>query len=124
MPKKTRFILYSPWPNLKFQEVAIVVLKILKTVIFVKASQTIFNSIIILEGSKVEFMIYNMYYSNQKVVTCVWHVPSSWQLKGFEIIKAVHLDPIPFDMERGLLTPTFKKKRAQFLKYYQVWINE
>lgn len=42
------------------------------------------------------------------------------QLKGFEFVKAVHLDPIPFDMERNLLTPTFKKKRDQFLKYYQV----
>lgn len=42
------------------------------------------------------------------------------QLKGFEFIKAVHVDPVPFDMDRDLLTPTFKKKRAQFLKYYQV----
>ncbi|CAL5383142.1 unnamed protein product [Camellia sinensis] len=42
------------------------------------------------------------------------------KLKGFEFIKAVHLDPVPFDMERDLLTPTYKKKRAQFLKYYQL----
>uniref|UniRef100_A0A803KZM0 Long-chain-fatty-acid--CoA ligase n=1 Tax=Chenopodium quinoa TaxID=63459 RepID=A0A803KZM0_CHEQI len=41
------------------------------------------------------------------------------KLKGFELIKAVHLDPVPFDMERDLLTPTFKKKRPQLLKYYQ-----
>ncbi|PIN26528.1 Long-chain-fatty-acid--CoA ligase [Handroanthus impetiginosus] len=41
------------------------------------------------------------------------------KLKGFEFIKAVHLDPIPFDMERDLLTPTYKKKRNQFFKYYQ-----
>ncbi|WOG90539.1 hypothetical protein DCAR_0209783 [Daucus carota subsp. sativus] len=46
------------------------------------------------------------------------------KLKGFEMIKAVHLDPVPFDMERGLLTPTFKKKRGQFLKYYQNVIDE
>jgi len=44
------------------------------------------------------------------------------QLKGFEFIKAVHLDPVPFDMERGLMTPTFKKKRPELLKYYQVKI--
>jgi len=43
-----------------------------------------------------------------------------WQLKGFEFIKAVHLDPVPFDMERDLITPTYKKKRPQLLKYYQV----
>jgi len=41
------------------------------------------------------------------------------KLKGFEFVKAVHLDPVPFDMDLGLLTPTFKKKRAHFLKYYQ-----
>ncbi|KAI3693448.1 hypothetical protein L6452_33283 [Arctium lappa] len=41
------------------------------------------------------------------------------KLKGFEFIKAVHVDPLPFDMDRDLLTPTFKKKRSQFLKYYQ-----
>lgn len=41
------------------------------------------------------------------------------KLKGFESIKAVHLDPEPFDMERDLLTPTFKKKRPQLLKYYK-----
>ncbi|XP_027162899.1 long chain acyl-CoA synthetase 4-like [Coffea eugenioides] len=41
------------------------------------------------------------------------------KLKGFEFVKAVHLDPTPFDMERDLLTPTYKKKRSQFLRYYQ-----
>jgi len=45
-----------------------------------------------------------------------------WQLKGFEFIKAVHLDPIPFDMERDLITPTYKKKRPQLLKFYQVQV--
>jgi len=42
------------------------------------------------------------------------------QLKGFEFIKAIHLDPLPFDIERDLITPTYKKKRPQMLKYYQV----
>ncbi|KHG09916.1 Long chain acyl-CoA synthetase 4 -like protein [Gossypium arboreum] len=46
------------------------------------------------------------------------------KLKGFEFIKAVHLDPMPFDMERDLLTPTYKKKRPQLLKYYQSVIDE
>ncbi|KAL8238863.1 hypothetical protein R6Q59_015430 [Mikania micrantha] len=41
------------------------------------------------------------------------------KLKGFEFMKAVHLDPVPFDLERDLLTPSFKKKRPQMLKYYQ-----
>ncbi|KAL0426112.1 UNVERIFIED_CONTAM: Long chain acyl-CoA synthetase 4 [Sesamum radiatum] len=46
------------------------------------------------------------------------------KLRGFEFIKAVHLDPIPFDMERDLLTPTYKKKRNQFYKYYQNVIED
>ncbi|CAN1778654.1 Long chain acyl-CoA synthetase 4 [Linum perenne] len=41
------------------------------------------------------------------------------KLKGFELLKGVHLEPEPFDMERDLLTPTYKKKRPQLLKYYQ-----
>ncbi|XP_039059457.1 long chain acyl-CoA synthetase 4-like [Hibiscus syriacus] len=46
------------------------------------------------------------------------------KLKGFEFIRAVHLDPMPFDMERDLITPTFKKKRPQLLKYYQSVIDD
>ncbi|KAG6471238.1 hypothetical protein ZIOFF_072347 [Zingiber officinale] len=46
------------------------------------------------------------------------------KLKGFEFIKAVHLDPVPFDMERDLLTPTYKKKRPQLLKYYESVIDD
>ncbi|XP_058100401.1 long chain acyl-CoA synthetase 4-like [Magnolia sinica] len=46
-------------------------------------------------------------------------IAKSKKLKGFEFVKAIHLDPVPFDMERDLLTPTYKKKRPQLLKYYQ-----
>lgn len=45
------------------------------------------------------------------------------KLKGFEFIKAVHLDPVPFDLDRDLITPTFKKKRPQMFKYYQSIID-
>ena len=46
------------------------------------------------------------------------------QLKGFEFIKDVHLEPVPFDMDRDLITPTYKKKRPQLLQYYQVLLIE
>ncbi|KAI9076088.1 hypothetical protein K1719_041949 [Acacia pycnantha] len=46
------------------------------------------------------------------------------KLKGFEFIKSVHLEPEPFDMERDLITPTYKKKRPQLLKYYQNVIDD
>ncbi|GJM93558.1 hypothetical protein PR202_ga10123 [Eleusine coracana subsp. coracana] len=36
----------------------------------------------------------------------------------------VHLDPVPFDMERDLITPTYKKKRPQLLKHYQSVIDD
>lgn len=36
------------------------------------------------------------------------------------MLKAVHLEPIPFDIDRDLITPTFKLKRPQLLKYYKV----
>eukprot|EP00475_Leptophrys_vorax_P031733 TRINITY_DN4823_c0_g1_i4.p1 TRINITY_DN4823_c0_g1~~TRINITY_DN4823_c0_g1_i4.p1 ORF type:complete len:225 (+),score=35.21 TRINITY_DN4823_c0_g1_i4:200-874(+) len=45
------------------------------------------------------------------------------KLKGFEMVKAVHLDPLPFDQARDLLTPTFKKKRPQLLKCYQAEVD-
>ncbi|XP_021738533.1 long chain acyl-CoA synthetase 2-like [Chenopodium quinoa] len=46
------------------------------------------------------------------------------KLRGFEMLKAVFLEPIPFDVERDLMTPTFKLKRPQLLKYYKDTINE
>ncbi|KAF3323763.1 long chain acyl-CoA synthetase 2 [Carex littledalei] len=44
-------------------------------------------------------------------------------LKGFEMLKAIILDPTPFSIERDLITPTFKLKRPQLLKYYKERID-
>lgn len=41
------------------------------------------------------------------------------KLKGFEIVKAVHLETVEFSMENDLITPTFKLRRPQLLAYYK-----
>ncbi|KAJ8747636.1 hypothetical protein K2173_012812 [Erythroxylum novogranatense] len=46
------------------------------------------------------------------------------QFKGFEMLKAVYLEPHPFDMERDLVTPTFKLKRPQLLGYYKDVVDQ
>ncbi|TXG64467.1 hypothetical protein EZV62_011461 [Acer yangbiense] len=46
------------------------------------------------------------------------------ELKGFELLKAVYLEPTLFDVERDLITPTFKLKRPQLLKYYKVQVDQ
>ncbi|XP_022861030.1 long chain acyl-CoA synthetase 2 [Olea europaea var. sylvestris] len=47
-----------------------------------------------------------------------------YNLRGFEMLRAVHLEPIPFDIDRDLITPTFKLKRPQLLKYYKDCIDK
>jgi len=42
------------------------------------------------------------------------------QLRGFEYIKGIVLDPVPFDIERDLVTATMKKRRKNMQNYYQV----
>lgn len=66
------------------------------------------------------FLFSNIHKTNWKLSFVSPPLVILIQLKGFEFIKAVHLDPEPFDIERDLLTPTYKKKRPQLLKYYQV----
>jgi len=45
-------------------------------------------------------------------------------LKGFEVIKSVHLDPEPFSVENGLLTPTQKAKRPMIKRKYEEKLKE
>ncbi|AQK58797.1 Long chain acyl-CoA synthetase 2 [Zea mays] len=45
-------------------------------------------------------------------------------LRGFEMLKAVYLEPVPFSIEKDLVTPTFKLKRPQLLKYYKDRVDQ
>uniref|UniRef100_A0A0E0F6J3 Long-chain-fatty-acid--CoA ligase n=1 Tax=Oryza meridionalis TaxID=40149 RepID=A0A0E0F6J3_9ORYZ len=45
-------------------------------------------------------------------------------LRGFEMLKAIHLETTPFSIEKDLVTPTFKLKRPQLLKYYKDCIDQ
>ncbi|CAA0827607.1 Long chain acyl-CoA synthetase 2 [Striga hermonthica] len=40
-------------------------------------------------------------------------------LRGFEMLRGVHLEPVSFDIDRDLVTPTFKLRRPQLLSYYK-----
>ena len=40
-------------------------------------------------------------------------------LLSFEVPKAVFLEPAPFDVERDLITPTFKLKRPNLLAHFK-----
>ena len=57
------------------------------------------------------------------VVKSLEEFAKSNDLKGFECVKAVHLDMSPFSVENGLLTPTFKLKRHEAKKYYKTQID-
>mmetsp|Transcript_9256 Transcript_9256/g.16316 ORF Transcript_9256/g.16316 Transcript_9256/m.16316 type:complete len:660 (-) Transcript_9256:759-2738(-) len=45
------------------------------------------------------------------------------KLKGFEMIKALHIEPTLWSVEDNLLTPTFKLKRPQLKTKYQATID-
>jgi long-chain acyl-CoA synthetase len=46
------------------------------------------------------------------------------ELKGFEIPRAIHLEPEPFSVENNLMTPTFKLKRAIARNKYKAVVEE
>ncbi|GMH02287.1 hypothetical protein Nepgr_004126 [Nepenthes gracilis] len=46
------------------------------------------------------------------------------KLRGFEYVKGVILEPLPFELQAELLTPTMKKRRNKMLEHYQAEIDE
>mmetsp|Transcript_27469 Transcript_27469/g.43279 ORF Transcript_27469/g.43279 Transcript_27469/m.43279 type:complete len:709 (-) Transcript_27469:102-2228(-) len=57
------------------------------------------------------------------VLADILRVGKESKLHGFEIARAVHLDPEPFSMENGLITTTFKLKRDVAKKHYRLQID-
>ncbi|KAK9817139.1 hypothetical protein WJX72_010149 [[Myrmecia] bisecta] len=57
--------------------------------------------------------------AQQYVLDEMTAVSRAARLRGFEMVKAVHLDADPFSIEKELLTPTFKLKRPQLYARYK-----
>ncbi|KAG0258654.1 hypothetical protein DFQ27_004530 [Actinomortierella ambigua] len=53
------------------------------------------------------------------VLQIITNAGKAAQLKGFEFPKAVMIEPTPFSVENGRLTPTFKIKRHPVVKEYR-----
>jgi long-chain acyl-CoA synthetase len=56
---------------------------------------------------------------NQVVLDSLTAVGNEAKLKGFEFVKAIRLVPDPFVVETELITPTFKLRRPNLLKFFQ-----
>ncbi|KAI7878455.1 acetyl-CoA synthetase-like protein [Lichtheimia hyalospora FSU 10163] len=61
---------------------------------------------------------------NQAVLKRMTDVGKAAEMRGFEFVKAIHLESQPFTIESNLLTPTLKLKRADARKFYDAQINE
>ncbi|KAI0232937.1 medium-chain fatty acid-CoA ligase faa2 [Massospora cicadina] len=44
---------------------------------------------------------------------------ASANLSGFEKVRAIHLEPTPFSIDNGFITPTFKLKRHELTRHYK-----
>jgi len=45
------------------------------------------------------------------------------KLKGFEFVRAIHVESKPFTIEANLMTPTFKLRRVDLKEYYKPVID-
>ncbi|KAL0082242.1 hypothetical protein F4703DRAFT_1758011 [Phycomyces blakesleeanus] len=61
---------------------------------------------------------------NALVLKQLTRVGKEAQLRGFEQVRAIHLQAVPFSIENELLTPTFKVKRPQAKKFFEKEIND
>jgi len=66
--------------------------------------------------------------SNEKVKKFVFDdlnaTAKQAKLHGFEFVRAIHLEPEPFSVENGLMTPSFKSMRPKLKEKYQSLIDK
>ncbi|OQS00035.1 Long-chain-fatty-acid--CoA ligase [Thraustotheca clavata] len=55
---------------------------------------------------------------NERILQDIVRVSKAEGLFGFETVRAIHLEPVPFSVDNGLTTPTFKLKRHAATKIY------
>ncbi|KAI8903489.1 hypothetical protein EDD86DRAFT_242914 [Gorgonomyces haynaldii] len=60
---------------------------------------------------------------NQLILDDMKKLGIAQKLRGFEFVKAIHLDAVPFSIEEGILTPTFKLKRNEVAQKYRPQID-
>ncbi|GLC41297.1 hypothetical protein PLESTB_001078100 [Pleodorina starrii] len=60
---------------------------------------------------------------NDYILSELVRVAKEDKLKGYEIVKAVHLDSVQFSVEEDLMTPSFKLRRPQLQAKYQQQID-
>ncbi|GKZ00101.1 hypothetical protein MPSEU_000963500 [Mayamaea pseudoterrestris] len=61
---------------------------------------------------------------NDAILKLIQSKSKDHKLPGFEIVRAVYLEPSPFTVEQDLMTPTFKLKRNKIRDLYEKQIRE
>ena len=59
----------------------------------------------------------------EAIMADIARISEESSLHGFETVKAIHLEPSPFTVERDLMTPTFKLKRQKIRDAYEAEIE-
>ena len=59
-----------------------------------------------------------------QVLSELERIASQQRLQGFEKVRRVWIEERPFTVENGLLTPTFKVKRAEAMRFYKKVIEQ
>lgn len=77
----------------------------------------IMNDIVMVSKENGVIFVCFLYFLSLFLIFCL-------KLNGFEIPRAIYLEPVPFDVERDIVTPTLKLKRPKAKEIYQKQIEE